>query len=244
MKVPPCQLPVSGLWRVPGSRRHGRRRIRGGGCGSSPAAPPASETFRRSTPSCPGACPPGSLRLVLRLTAPGGSPTRPRSCGLVGATALGSGHAPAAPPTRPVGEEAYHLRQRIPVAPCCCPCAASLALAASCTPARVCTSLSLMLAVPSCASVSAAAPPQRLQRCKRLCLRLLKQSPRVVCSSPPEQSHSAGCPSPAIRPVRALRRGPVAYRLPTELASRWRGACGLTPCWGRWKGPFDFPIPI
>jgi hypothetical protein len=28
----------------------------------------------------------------------------------------------------------------------------------------------------------------------------------------------------------------------TGLASRWRGACGLTPCWGRWKRPFDFPI--
>jgi hypothetical protein len=100
-----------------------------------------------------------------------------------------------------------HLRQRLPIAPCCCPCAASLALAASCTPARVCTSLSLRLAVPSCASVSAAAPPQRLQRCKRLCLRLLKQSPRVVCSRPPEQpqqrrlpvtSHPS-CPCPAAR---------------------------------------------
>ena len=44
--------------------------------------------------------------LVLRLTTPGGSPTRPRSCGLMGVTALGSGHAPAVPPTRPVGEEA------------------------------------------------------------------------------------------------------------------------------------------
>jgi hypothetical protein len=100
-----------------------------------------------------------------------------------------------------------HLRQRIPIAPCCCPCAASLALAASCTPARVCTSLSLMLAVPSCASVSAATPPQRLQRCKRFCLRLLQQSPRVVCSSPPEQSQQRrlpvtshpSCPCPAAR---------------------------------------------
>src|SRR5262249_51100845 len=65
------------------------------------------------TPSCPGACPPGSLRLVLRLTAPGGAPTRPRSCRLVGATALGSGHAPVAP-TLPVGEEADYLRSAYP----------------------------------------------------------------------------------------------------------------------------------
>src|SRR5262249_5136192 len=53
--------------------------------------------INQQSPSCPGACPPGSLRLVLHLTAPCGSPTRPRSCGLVGATALGSGHAPAPP---------------------------------------------------------------------------------------------------------------------------------------------------
>jgi hypothetical protein len=36
-----------------------------------------------------------------------------------------------------------------------------------------------------------------------------------------------GCPSPATRPVCALRRGPVACRRPTGLASRWRaGAAG------------------
>ena len=85
-----------------------------------PADPPASETFRRATPSCSGACPPGSLRLVLRLTAPGGSPTRPQSCGLVGATALGSGHAPVAPPRGGWVRRHDHLRQRIPIAPCCC----------------------------------------------------------------------------------------------------------------------------
>src|SRR5262249_37924386 len=36
-----------------------------------PKDPPASETCRRSTPYRTGACPPGSLRLVLRLTVPG-----------------------------------------------------------------------------------------------------------------------------------------------------------------------------
>jgi len=41
-----------------------------------------------------------------------------------------------------------HLRQCIPSGPCCCPCTASLLWTASCTPARVCTSLSLMHAVP------------------------------------------------------------------------------------------------
>src|SRR5262245_8625549 len=50
--------------------------------------------------------------------------------------------------------------------------------------------------------------------------RLATDRPRAGSSS------SAGCPSPATRPVRALRRG----------------ACGRTPCWGRWQRPFDFPI--
>jgi hypothetical protein len=84
-------LPLVSAGGAADHRRHHARR-------GDQTDPPASEIFCRSTPSCPGACPPGSLRLVLRLTAPGGSPTRPRACGLVGATALGSGHAPAAPP--------------------------------------------------------------------------------------------------------------------------------------------------
>ena len=51
------------------------------------------------------------------------------------------------------------LRPRLPSASCWCPCATSLTVVASCTPARVCTRLSLVLAIPSCAPVSAAAPP-------------------------------------------------------------------------------------
>src|SRR5215813_3382202 len=38
-----------------------------------PEDPPASETGRRPAPDRSGACPPGRLCLVLRLTAPGGS---------------------------------------------------------------------------------------------------------------------------------------------------------------------------
>ena len=44
-----------------------------------PQDPPASETSRRPTPDRTSACPPGSLRLVLRLTAPGVSQTPPGS---------------------------------------------------------------------------------------------------------------------------------------------------------------------
>ena len=48
-------------------------------------------------------------------------------------------------------------------------------------------------------------PPQRLQRCKSVTALIAFES------VPPG---SAGCPSPAIRPGRALRRRPAACRLP------------------------------
>jgi len=44
----------------------------------APADPPASAARSRPAPDGSGACPPGSLRLVLRLTAPRASPTRLR----------------------------------------------------------------------------------------------------------------------------------------------------------------------
>ena len=102
------------------------------------------------------------------------------------------------------------LRPRLPSAPCWCPCAASHTVAASCTPVRVCTRLALVLAVPACAPVSAAAPPPRLQHCKSFCISLFKlSSPHPQLSSRLQQSppSRAGSPSPAPRPVRALRRG-------------------------------------
>jgi hypothetical protein len=54
---------------------------------------------------CASACPPGSLRLVLRLTAPGGSPTRPRSCRLVGANSPRLVLRLRSPLTPPMGGE-------------------------------------------------------------------------------------------------------------------------------------------
>jgi hypothetical protein len=154
------------------------------------------------------------------------------------------------------------LRPRLPSAPCWCPCAASLTVAASCTPARVCTRLSLVLAVPSCAPVSAAAPPQRLQRCTSFCSSLFKLSSPLqqlssrLNQSPPSRPSRAGSPSPATRPVRALRRGAPRAR-PGGVLARVGGASGAgrrqarAPAgaeWhgvggrGRWKRPFDFPI--
>src|SRR4030095_12795535 len=52
-------------------------------------------------------------------------------------------------------------------------------------------------------------------------------SGKTVRSIPPSSSSRAGCPSPATRPVRALRCG-------RTLAGGGRG--------GRWKRPCDFPI--
>src|SRR5207247_4827034 len=120
--------------------------------------PPASEARRGPTFHCPSACPPGSLRLVLRLTAPGRERPRPRALRLVGPQRSGLAWPCACgPPHTPGGWGSLAvLRQRLPSAPRCGPCAASLAAAASCTPARVCTRLSLVLAVASCAPVSAA----------------------------------------------------------------------------------------
>src|SRR5215813_2947270 len=63
---------------------------------------------------------------------------RPRSLTLVGVTALGSGLALRLRPPPAAGGWGglAVLHQRLPSVPCCCPCAASLAVAASCTLAR------------------------------------------------------------------------------------------------------------
>jgi hypothetical protein len=52
---------------------------------------------------------------------------------------------------------------------------------------------------------------------------------RTYRSSPPSSSSRAGGPSPATRPVRALRCEPAACRWHPALASRWRGTCEPTP---------------
>ena len=103
-----------------------------------PEDPPASEACRRPTSHCPSACPPGSLRLVLRLTAPRASPTRLRPLPWGGTTPPPSPAPPAVSPHTARGWGGLAVRRpRLPSAPRGCPCAASLALAASCTLARV-----------------------------------------------------------------------------------------------------------
>src|SRR5215831_13697348 len=78
--------------------------------------------------------PPRSLRVVRRLTALGGSLTRPRQ--------LSSGPAPAIPPLL-LGRHGHPTSCPPPSASRGCPYAVPLAMAASGTPARVCTRLSL-----------------------------------------------------------------------------------------------------
>ena len=116
-------------------RHHARR--------GHPEAPPASETYRSPPSHCPGPCPPGSLRLVLGLTAPRVSPTRLRPLPWAGTTPP----SPAPPAVslhtaRGWGGMAVR-RQRLPSAPRGCPWATSLACAMSSMLARVCTRLSL-----------------------------------------------------------------------------------------------------
>jgi len=79
-------------------------------------------------------------------------------------------------------------------------------MATSCTPARVCTRLSLVRAVPACARVAATAPPLRPQRCKRFVS--VSFSAQRVCLSPPAAqppapSRQAACTGYARRQLQA-----------------------------------------
>ena len=245
--------------------------------------------------------------MVLCLTVSGGSLPVPGSRRLVLSLRPSSR-------CRWVGREGYPVScahpQRVPLLPWCSNPSPSPRAPRS-MPARVCTRLSLVRAVPSCAPISAAAPPLRLQGCKRFCIslfsRLMAFFSRLIAfeSVPPRSPNGAACPSPkprrasrrrlaasagcarrpplgagelgatsvggagatgwvgasggkgrsraavppappqprwrpGRRPGRALRRGPVACRLPTGLARRGGGrlrarpgkACARRAAWG------------
>jgi hypothetical protein len=151
-------LPVLSAGDAADYRGHDTRR-------GHPAAPPASETGSRPAPARSGACPPGRLCLGLRLTAPGGSLHRPRQ--------PASGPEPEVAPraAREWGRKAVLRPARPPSASRGARSGVPLACAACSTPTRVCPRLLLVHAGPACAPVSAAAPPLRLQRCKRFCIR-------------------------------------------------------------------------
>ena len=115
-----------------------------------------------------------------------------------------------------------------------CPCAASLAVAASCTLARVCISFSLVLATPSCAPIST--PPPRLQRCKSFEVSAVLIAFAAAPSEPPQPrrlpvtSHRFS-PCPAERACglpAADRAAPAAGALAWQgMVSRARGAHGV-----------------
>src|SRR5262249_40664626 len=112
------------------------------------------------------------------------------------------GPAPAPPPHTAGGWGSLAvLRQRLPTAPRCGPCAASLAVAASCTPARVCTRLSLVLTVPSCAPVSPAAPPRRASSVARAFDAALKAVLIACAAIPPSRLQQPPSRSPSRLPV-------------------------------------------
>jgi len=106
---------------------------------------------------------------------------------------------------------------------------------------RLSSCLSLVLAVPSCAPVSAAAPPQRLQRCKSFCISLFKQ-----LSSRLNQSPRAALAAPAARHPPPARWG--SRRRPAAGAGcAGPAAAGAPASWGssRWRGEKSaFKIPI
>jgi hypothetical protein len=96
-------------------------------------------------------------------------------------------------------------------------------MATSCTPARVCTRLSLVRAIPACARVAATAPPLRPQRCKRFVS--VSFSAHRVCLSPPAApapapSRQAACTGYARRQLQAR---PLPYQ---AQVARLRGAVG------------------
>jgi len=127
------------------------------------------------------------------------------------------------------------LGQSPPSASRGCSCAAPLVLAACCTPVRVYISLSFVLAARCpivCTRLSRrpSAALTALQELLYQSLQALVAFESVTPSSlPPSSSSRAGCPSPATRPVRALRCEPAACRRHPALASRWRGAYGPPP---------------
>jgi hypothetical protein len=85
--------------------------------------PPASETFCRPTSHCTSPCPPGSHRLILRLTTSRASQTRLRPLPCGGPTPPPSPSPPdISPPTVSGWGDLAVRRQRLPSAPCGCPC--------------------------------------------------------------------------------------------------------------------------
>ena len=91
----------------------------------------------RPTAYCRSPCPPGSLRLVIRLTAPRASQIRLQPLPWGGTTPPSPSPPDVSPHTTSGWGDLAVRRQRLPSASRGCPCATSLALAASCTLARV-----------------------------------------------------------------------------------------------------------
>ena len=102
-----------------------------------PQDPPASETCRRPTPDRTGACPPGSLCVVLGLSVPRVSPTHLRPLPWEGTTPPSPAPPDVSPHTASGWEDLAVRRQRLPRVSRGCPCATSLAVAASCALARL-----------------------------------------------------------------------------------------------------------
>ena len=183
---------------------------------------PASETVCRPPSHCPGPCPPGSLRLVLRLSA---ATVSCSACRLP-AQGAGVGRHDCPGPKPP-----QHVSRLLVCRPPC--------RAACCTPARVCTRLSFVLAArcPIVCTRLSRRPSQRLQRYKRFCISLFKLSSRLN-QSPPAACPRAAPAVPAARPQPPVLSVPCgADRRPAATARACGAGCAGPPRsgWARWS---------
>jgi hypothetical protein len=153
--------------------------------------PPASAACGGPTPHGPSSCSPRSLRVVLRLTSPGVSQTRPRSRGLVGAKSSSS------------GPRAVLRHASTPRASRCSPCAAPPVLEACSTPGCVCSSPSAETAFAiAFETVSRSGLSQRLPQ------------PRSACCPSPGAGHDRRVSRPAA--CRSHCQPPGRWKMPFE----------------------------
>jgi hypothetical protein len=177
---------------------------------------------------------------------PRASPIRLRPLSWGGTTPPPSPAPPdVSPPIRRVRGDLAVRRQRLPSAPRGCPCATSLALAASCTLARVCTRLSLRpCSLSHRLSVSAAG----LQVCQSVDNRPQQASGWRLKSLPPSAAGLQVCQSVDNRHLMRLKSLPPACACGSARraertargrrpARRPRGPHGRENGWGAPGGP-------
>ena len=164
------------------------------------------------------------------------------------------------PRTWRMGGEAWLPWAKAPSASRGYSCAAPLVVAACCTPARVCISLSFVLAArcPIVGTRLSRRPSAALTALLKLLYQSLQLSSHLNQSPRAAPAVQAARPQPPVlsvrggasrRPAGGIQRWPAAgagragrpqaRAAAGRVAARWHGVGGR----GRWKRPFAFPIP-